>query len=170
MTRPSTTVRFSRSRGFSLLEVLIALIILSVGLLGLAALQAEGLRGSSSALRRIQAVTFVSDIADRMRANRTGIASYAVTLAGNGVDNGCADTMSGTTPVAASTCNTTQMAQHDVFIWKSEMTAMNGEFSGSIVRVGLAGSLEYTIRVQWRDRTTNATGGTIEAYTQNIQF
>ncbi|MDT8386408.1 MAG: type IV pilus modification protein PilV [Thiogranum sp.] len=61
----------SNANGFTLLEVLIALIVLSIGLLGLASLQANGLKHNHSAYLRSQAVTYAYDIIDRMRANHS---------------------------------------------------------------------------------------------------
>jgi type IV pilus assembly protein PilV len=65
-----------RARGFTLVEVLVALLVLSVGMLGIAALYLDSLRASRAALYRTQAVTLASDIADRIRANRTPIDAY----------------------------------------------------------------------------------------------
>ena len=57
-------------RGFTLVEAMVALIVLSVGLLGIAALYVETLRASRTSLHRTQAVNLATDLADRMRANR----------------------------------------------------------------------------------------------------
>lgn len=57
--------------GFSLIEMLVTVLILSIGLLGLAGLQATGLRNNMSAYQRTQASVLATDILDRMRANRT---------------------------------------------------------------------------------------------------
>jgi type IV pilus assembly protein PilV len=65
-----------RADGFTLVEVLIALLVLSIGMLGIAALYLESLRASRSALVRTQAVTLAADIADRMRANRNPENAY----------------------------------------------------------------------------------------------
>ena len=64
-----------RSQGFTLIEVLIAIIVLSIGLLGLAGLQLTSLRNSNSAYTRSQAVILSYDIVDRIRANRVGFTS-----------------------------------------------------------------------------------------------
>ena len=56
--------------GFTLLEILIAVVILSVGLLGLAGLQARSLQTNQSAMLRSQATVLAYDMIDRMRANR----------------------------------------------------------------------------------------------------
>ena len=64
------------SAGFTLMEVLLALLVLSVGMLGVAAILLESLRASRSGIARTQAVTLASDIADRIRANRTTTDAY----------------------------------------------------------------------------------------------
>lgn len=56
--------------GFSLIEVLVSIIILSLGLLGMAGLQATGLKNNYSAHTRAQAAQYAYDMIDRMRANR----------------------------------------------------------------------------------------------------
>lgn len=161
-----TRLKGRHARGFSLLEVLIALVILSVGLLGLAALQAEGLRGSSSALQRTTAVSYVSDIADRMRSNRDALSDYVVTMDGDGEDQGCVDTHSSGTAVPANDCTlSNEMADNDVFIWKVEMRA-NG-YDGSIAAVGGVAN-QFIVTVAWSDRTLAA--GNDQTYTTNIQF
>lgn len=58
-------------RGFSLIEVLITLVVLSIGLLSLAALQLATLKNNNSALTRSEATILAYDVLDRMRANRT---------------------------------------------------------------------------------------------------
>lgn len=64
--------------GFSLLEVLIALVVLAVGLLGLALLQTMNLRYTKSAEQRTKAVNLAGSIMDAMRTNRSELAAYAV--------------------------------------------------------------------------------------------
>ena len=61
-------------RGVTMLEVLIAILIISVGLLGTAGLQAVGLRASIAANERTAATLLAYDAADRMRANMAGVA------------------------------------------------------------------------------------------------
>lgn len=56
-------------RGFSLIEVLVALLVLSVGLLGLALLQVQGMRYNSNSYQRTQATVLAYEIIDRIRTN-----------------------------------------------------------------------------------------------------
>ncbi len=60
-----------RQQGFSLFEVLIALLVLSVGLLGLANLQGQSISSSYNAHLRTQATSLAQSMVDRMRANRS---------------------------------------------------------------------------------------------------
>jgi type IV pilus assembly protein PilV len=62
--------------GFTLVEVLVALVVLSVGMLGIAALYLDSLRASRAALYRTQAVNLASDMADRIRTNRGLAGAY----------------------------------------------------------------------------------------------
>lgn len=81
-----------KNNGFTLIEVLVALLVMSVGLLGLAALQATSLKASHGAYNRGQATFMAYDMMDRMRANRT----QAIAGAYNGTYN------NGTAPAAAA--------------------------------------------------------------------
>ena len=66
-----------KQQGFTLLEVLIALLVLSIGLLGLAALQTTGLRSNQMATMRTLATQIAYDMSDRMRANPGGLTTTA---------------------------------------------------------------------------------------------
>jgi len=77
-----TLPSLARMRGLSMIEVLVAIVIISLGLLGMAGLQASSLRGSQSAVYRAQAVQFAADMAERMRANLGASRSYTFALGG----------------------------------------------------------------------------------------
>ena len=80
--------------GFTLLEVMIALLILSIGLLGLAALQATSLKINHGALLRTQATFLTYDMMDRLRANRTAALAGQCDIAMGAIISGtsiCAD-------------------------------------------------------------------------------
>ena len=103
-------MKTKNSRGFTLLEVLLALVIFSFGLLALAALMAKGLQSNTSELNRSSASSQAYDMADRMRANRLGIdAGNYDMVSGAGSDPGC----------ITSGCNPAQMAQYDGWAWNS---------------------------------------------------
>ena len=70
-----------RQRGFTMVETLVALVVLAIGLLGIAALHLESLRAGRTAIYRTQAVNLAADVADRIRANRVALLDYAVNYA-----------------------------------------------------------------------------------------
>ena len=129
-----------KANGFTLLEVLIALVIFSFGLLALAALMAKGLQYNTSALHRSYASTQAYDIADRMRANRLGITAGnydSIPIEDPDTDPGCITT--GCTPA--------QMAQYDAWQWNSANESLLPSGSGSVSKTGDT----YTITVTWDD-------------------
>lgn len=67
--------------GFTMVEVLVALVVLAVGLLGVAGMQMTALRGSNSSYQRSQAIFCIYDIMDRLRANRVGALAGDYTIA-----------------------------------------------------------------------------------------
>lgn len=103
--------------GFTLIEVLVALVVLSIGLLGMAALHIDGVRTSHAALQRTQAVNLAADMADRIRANPLG--DYNVG-AGAAVEPAiaCADTPAGEAP---GNCTPNAMAAYDVWQWRTAL-------------------------------------------------
>lgn len=132
----------TRQQGFTLVEVMVALIVLSVGMLGIAALFTQGLSAGRTAIFRTQAVNLVSDLADRIRANRSAQAAYA----GAAGDNNC-DPLGG----GGVDCAPAQMAAHDLFVWDQQVqqNLPDGEWLIQFNAAALPPS--YTIRVSWAE-------------------
>lgn len=108
----------TRSLGFSLLEVMIALLVLSIGLLGIAGLQVFSLKYNHQSYERTQAVTLIYDIADRMRANPQGVLAGAYdnvdTDLATGSYNNCGN--------SGVTCDSeADLAEFDIETWASAM-------------------------------------------------
>ena len=70
-----------KQTGFTLLEILIAIIVIAIGLLGLFGLQAKAQKAETESYYRTQALVLIQDIADRMNANRTDAFSQAYVTA-----------------------------------------------------------------------------------------
>src|SRR5438477_11539034 len=81
--------RPARPRGFTMIEMLVALVVLAVGMLGVAILFGISLHSGSSAISRMQAVNLAADTADRMRANRRAADGALAAYAGAAADNHC---------------------------------------------------------------------------------
>jgi len=129
--------RLSLQAGLTMIEILITIVVVSVGLLGLAGLQIAGLKGTSNSALRTQATVLANDIAERMRANLAAVDDnrfFAVTSE-VGIDCStppakfCEEHYDGTQMVASAACTPAEMAAYDINIW------VCGEVSGS-TRVG----------------------------------
>lgn len=111
--------------GFTMIEILVTLIVLSVGLLGMAAMQITGIRSTAGSTSRTQATLLINDIAERMRANITAvdIPNAFAAVDSTAIDCTtlpspyCSEYNDGSSNVAAESCNTTQMAAYDLNIW-----------------------------------------------------
>ena len=127
-----------KQRGFSLVEVLIALIIMSVGMLGIAGLYVQSMQAGRTSLFRHHAVTLAGDVADRIRANPTAGVAYA---AGAGIDFGCVAT--------GVDCNEVEMASTDILLWKQQAreSLPNGDATVAFDNGTIPPS--YTIAVTW---------------------
>jgi len=129
--------RVSKAAGFSLIEALVSLVVISVGMIGIAALYGQGLTAGRVALSRTVAVNLASTMAENIRANRLGKAAYA----GAAANSGC-------NPPGAATCTPDQMAAQDLFLWNQDITAQLPNGVGQVVFVD-GSPPTYTITVTW---------------------
>lgn len=98
----------SAQKGVSIVEALVALVILSVGMLGIASLYLMSVQSNRTAQTRTAAVQLINDMADRIRSNHLAMSKYALTL--------------GATPPTATDCSTAvctpdKMAAYDLRAW-----------------------------------------------------
>ena len=105
----SLNTRPLKNRGVGLIEILITLVITSIGLLGLAGLQVSGLRNNQFAYNRTQAIILATDISDRMRANSEAVIAGDYVQATNNIAYNTCLTTSG--------CSTNEMAKNDTYLW-----------------------------------------------------
>lgn len=106
--------KHSGQSGFTLLEVLVSVFVLSIGLLGLASLQVTSLRNDQSAFMRTQATILAYDLADRMRANKNAVTSGFYNPANAATTSACTTT---------SGCTSQEMAQTDLQEWFDGISA-----------------------------------------------
>jgi type IV pilus assembly protein PilV len=126
--------------GFSLVEVLIALIIMSVGMLGIAGLYVHSMQAGRTSLFRHHAVTLAGDVADRIRANpRAGVAYEG---AGSSDDRCIAD---------AVDCTPDEIAAYDIFLWEDQADETLPEGDVTIVYSNAAVPSTYEVTVTWKE-------------------
>ena len=137
-----------KQRGVGLIEVLVSVLILGVGLLGLAGLQAQSLRFNNEAYFRTQATLLAMDMADRLRANfetaRTNASAYTFSKT--------AAIPTSITECRANACNPAQIAAYDFSEWRGRVQQV---LPGGVVSV-----------------TPEATGTAVpwQAYTIEIEY
>jgi len=142
------------SAGFTLIEVLIALLVLSIGLLGLAFLQGQGVKFNTDAYNRSQATLLAYDIMERMRANRDAVGqdhydTSTQSKATAAKDRDC----SGSSACNCYTrvCNTANMARFDLAEWYALQAATLPPDSTNLSTITRDNN-EVTVVMRWKER------------------
>ena len=152
----------SFTKGFTLVEVLVAMVVLSIGLLGIAKLMLFSSRSNDSAYLRSQATELAYEILDNMRANRqeainngtyvTAAAAVATTAA-----------PPATICIGAVQCTPTNLALFDVYQWKLRLNTASGlpgalpNGQGSVATATVGTQTTVTIQVFWDDTVAQST-------------
>lgn len=144
--------------GMTFIEVLVALVILSTGILGAVAMQATAKKGSFDAMQRAIASAYAQDIIEKIRANQSDtatLASYAGTFGDGGQSAGLRCN------TVASICNPAQMVTNDLYEWEQRLQGAdvkNGvKNAGGLVDA--RGCIEHndnaiTVVVSWQGRAS----------------
>ena len=149
-----------KERAFSLIEVLVTLVIISVAALGTAGLQTVTLRINNGALLESQAATLAQDIVERIRANPDGAYATVFDAANLLLD----------APVCegpAADCDSVEMAQHDLVDWKCALgvaalanvcdeRGIAGQLPDGDGSITVAGNT-YTTSIRWFDSASGLT-------------
>ena len=148
------TTRRARAGGFTLIEVLISVLVLLIGVLGVAGMQLLSIQANQGAYFRSQAVYIGSEILDAMRANRQALGSYTITIdpldtTNIPADPGCA--------TAAAGCSPAQTASLDLRQWGAHFADVFGApdyrptLPGGRARI-TSNADSYTVEVGWVQR------------------
>ena len=156
-----------KNRGFTLLEALIGFLILAVGMLGIASLQALSLKAGKTSIYNSVAMMKVDELFESMRANASALAltEYGTASAGDGANNNCTGT---------AECSGEQMAQEDIFWWKKNLKAGLPDAATATVAVtapvGVSKMAIATITVAWQERSKDSEVASDKSYvaTANI--
>lgn len=128
----------------TLIEALVTVVIMSIGLLGLAALQNTSVKFTYDSYLRTQSSMLASDLFDRMRANPT--VDYTDITATTGTD------------CTASDCNATTMMQYDFVQWRAQRDAIFNTNVNVVLTQDPAGV--FSLEFKWDSRTTDGDLGT----------
>jgi type IV pilus assembly protein PilV len=162
----------ARHAGFTLVEVLVSLVVLAIGLLGIAKLMLFSSHSNDSAYLRSQATSLAYEILDDMRANR-----QEAIFAGTYNIAAAVPAVPAATCVGAVACSTTQVALYDLYQWGLHLNANSGAVppgalpngQGSVTTATVAGQTTATIIVSWDDsvaqNTLNVGGVTTQSIT-----
>ena len=132
MRTEKSLVRTKKVRGTTLVETLVALLVLSIGLLGVAGMQMSSLQNNRGAHLRSQAQVLAYDIADRMRANRTVALAGGYKIA-----------------LGATVANTGTIATIDLSDWKGSLATTLPAGDGAVDLI--VGDPLAVITVSWKD-------------------
>ena len=143
------------AQGFTLIEVMVSIFVLTVGILGMAGMQAVSVRESQNTYFRMQADMLAADMADRMRANREDAADAAsVNYVSDGTANAATDCLG-----TVANCSAAQLAGYDVSQWLAQID--NSSIPGGVGTISRnAGTSQYTIQVFW-DEDRNGSVATV---------
>jgi type IV pilus assembly protein PilV len=152
------------ARGFSLIEVLISLIIIGIGLLGIAKIQALAYASTGTASLRSLAAIEASSLASAMRANRGywTVAPTPLTITITGATVAASDaTLLGanncTLGVGATPCAFSVLAGYDLRTWATALNAALPGVNGTVscpTPVTVGNPIGCTIQINWIERTT----------------
>lgn len=141
-----------REAGFTLLEILVSMLIIAVGVLGTAGLQAFALKVNQGGQLRSQAVILGIDFIERVEANNgaTITGAYAPGTYPTSYPVDC----------AAAYCQQSELATYDLVQFRQRVLA---QLPGAAVSVGVTGTgpYTYTVRIDWEERITQAAGTTV---------
>lgn len=133
-------------KGFTLLEVLIAMLVLSIGLLGLFGLQTTSLKFNHSSYQRTQATNMAYSLLDRARINRSiALSTTAYNLPVGSVPPSATDCNN-------NTCDPNGLAAHDLFEWYTLVTnTLPGAQAGVAISDLPGGARLYIVTITWSD-------------------
>ncbi len=142
-----------RNRGFTLLEALIGFLILSVGMLGIASLQAMSLKAGKTSVYVSVAMMKAEEIIENMRINPGALSAYAGS--GDGTSHAC----SGTT-----NCSPVFLAQDDIFLWKKNLKAGLPNTAGTTTLITVTDPVPPSkmatvqVDISWKERDKKSSG------------
>ena len=142
--RPTRNLR--AQAGFSMIEILVTLAIISLALLGTAGLQAYSMKLNQGGQFRTQAVFLAADLAERMEANKVAAVAGSYVLATSGAANALS------TACADAACGAVALAAYDLSQWQNAVAASLPQATWTVAQTAAGNPTTYTITISWVDR------------------
>ena len=134
--------KHGRMAGISMVESLVALVVISVGMLGIAGLYLSSMQAQRSANLRMQAINLVSDMSDHIRANKRGRTFYVAAATDKGESKKCSEV----------TCTPEDIAKNDIYTWKRAISeALPANANGQLTFTEAGTPDIVTVLVVWRE-------------------
>lgn len=123
-------------RGFSIIEVVVSTLVISVSMLGMTGMQITAKRAGLEAVQRTSATSLTTDLIERMRANPEALSSYVTTGLGGGTIS--VEPTPDCSYDSTNTCTIAQLAAHDLWEWEQAIdgAAETRVVEGDTVSVG----------------------------------
>lgn len=148
-----SSMKYAVQRGASLVEVMVALFILAIGLLGMLGLQTKSMQFNQSAYSYSQAVFLANDLAERIRTNTSQATAYLL------AENATPPEVTCHSPDVS--CTPAQLAGHDVYAWRQNVQELLPLGSGSVDQVAMGSRNFMRITVAFDDSRSASTDGTV---------
>ncbi|HBH36681.1 MAG TPA: type IV pilus modification protein PilV [Gammaproteobacteria bacterium] len=149
--KPCCFPNFIRYSGSSLLEVLVTMVILSIGLLGYGGMQVSSMRSTETGRMRSEVIALASDISDRLKANQQ--------QAKAGAYNGSLSGSSSPPDCSSNACTAQQMSKQDLSNWHQRLSTLadgKGDITKTAITVDGIDSTLMTISLCWNERRVAA--------------
>lgn len=148
-------------RGITLLESMIAIVLVALGVLGILGVQLRTLADTQTSVRRAQAIRLIEDLSERMKANPSALVAGVM----QGYETGWGDVEGAVPDCAAAACTPADLARADMVQWKATVasTLPLGDASVFAVAVPVAGAADNTraqlaVMVSWRENEREREG------------
>ena len=136
-------------RGITLLESLIAIVVMALGILGIVGVQMRTLADTQTTVRRAQAIRLIEDLSERMKVNPNALADISSYV------TGWSNTPISSVNWKANTCNHSDLANYDTSQWKTSVTSMlpNGDANVFIAQDDSIASnrRQIGVMISWRE-------------------
>lgn len=171
----------SRQSGMSLIEIMVAVVVVSVGLLGVARMEIFAKQSNVEAVQRTAATQLAQQIITKMRANPSQLSAYEGQVLGAGK-------LAAPTSCENATCTTAQIAAWDLYQWEQSLMGTNEIATitnsnaggldtprGCIAGPAGGGVGQYTVSISWRGKTPltnpgNGCGAGLGLYGNNDEY